>query len=472
MDGALAATRHDRQSAMKVLFATSELRPLVSAGGLGEASAGLVAALRAGGVATTVALPDYSRWPLFDVVEHELDVPDWAAPATVRIGHHEEAGALALISVPGIERPDPYVDEHGEGWSDNTDRFGAYAAALGAVAALLTPDVVHLNDWHTSMAPAFLPPTIATLLTIHNLGHQGQADESWLHRLPTRRESYAWGDGVNSLAGAIESVDAVGTVSPNYAQEILTEAHGMGLHTRLAERGVDLIGIRNGIDVRSWDPMIDEHTPNYNFANIEGKRQARAALLDRVEWQDSPDPLIVMITRLVEQKGVDLAFEAARYLQGMKARMIVLGSGDVRLADWARWLQGEQPDRFWFMDGYDVALSHQLFAGADALLMPSRFEPCGLAQMQAMAYGTIPVVTAVGGLVDTVVDADASPEGNGFVATTNDELGIVDALHRALRSVRHAGRKKSLQRRGMSADWSWNDPAQHYIDEYRKLTAQ
>ena len=135
-------------------------------------------------------------------------------------------------------------------------------------------------------------------------------------------------------------------------------------------------------------------------------------------------------------------------------------------------MQGQQPDRFWFLDGYDVPLSHQMFAGGDLLLMPSRFEPCGLAQMQAMAYGTLPIVTAVGGLADTVIDADTSPEGNGFVATTNDEPGLVDAMHRGLRAVRHAGRKRSLQRRGMAADWSWTEPAERYLDVYQGLLPQ
>jgi starch synthase len=276
---------------------------------------------------------------------------------------------------------------------------------------------------------------------------------------------------VNPLAGAIQSVDLVSTVSPNYAAEVLTEADGMGLHVRFAERDGDLVGIRNGIDVRAWDPETDEHTAHFSVDHLADKQHARAALLERVGWEDTSEPIVIMITRLVEQKGVDLAFEAARFLHGMKARMIVLGSGDLRLADWARWLQGEQPDHFWFLDGYDVPLSHQMFAGADLLLMPSQFEPCGLAQMQAMAYGTIPIVTAVGGLVDTVIDADISPKGNGFIATTNDESGIVDAMHRALRAVRHAGRKKSLQRRGMTTDWSWAGPAQQYIDAYRQLMA-
>ncbi len=406
---------------LHILFATAELRPLVSAGGLGEAASGLVAALRSAGIDVTVALPDYFGWELDVSSDAELQVPAWAAPATVRIGDHGAAGRLALINVPGIERPDPYVDENGHGWSDNTDRFAAFSAAVGSLADTGDYDLVHLNDWHTAMVPAFMPPQIPSMLTIHNLGHQGLGHSGWLARLPTRRGSYAWGDGMNALAGAIQSVDRVSTVSPHYASEIVTEHGGMGLHHRFIERGTDLIGIRNGIDTRVWDPAIDEFTVNYSFDDLEGKQQARSQLLARAGWDDSNEPVIVLITRLVEQKGVDLAFEAARFLGGMKARMMVLGSGDRRLGDWARWLQGQDPERFWFFDGYNVALSHEMFAGGDLLLMPSRFEPCGLAQMQAMAYGTIPVVTAVGGLVDTVIDADRSAQGNGFVTTTSDE---------------------------------------------------
>ena len=458
--------------AIKVLFATSEIRPLVSAGGLGEAASGLVAALRAAGADVTVALPDYQSWPLTSPSELALDVPDWAAPSLARVGEHPSVGKVAFFSVPGIERPDPYVDEHGQGWPDNTNRFAAFAAAVAAYATTAGFDVVHLNDWHTALAPAFLAPDQPTVLTIHNLGHQGGADHTWADRLPAHRDAYLWGDGINSLAGAIRAAWMVTTVSPTYVAEILTEADGMGLHTRLAERTSDLVGIRNGIDVRTWDPATDEYTPNFSSDQLDGKLAARQELLNHIGWDDSGEPIVAMITRLVEQKGVDLAFQAAQYLEGMRARMVVLGSGDRRLADWARWLHGELPDRFWFYDGYDVPLSHRLFGGSDVLLMPSQFEPCGLAQMQAMAYGTIPVVTAVGGLADTVVDADAFSDGNGFVALSNDESGIVDALHRSLRAVRHAGRRKAIQGRGMDHDWSWAEPAQRYFDVYREVLAR
>lgn len=454
---------------MRVLFATAELRPLVSAGGLGEAAAGLAAGLRDHGVDVITVLPGYSAFPLENEEHIELSVPDWAAPASVRIGDHPDAGRLAVVDVPGIVRPDPYVDETGEGWADNDARFASFSAAVAALARALEVDLVQLNDWHTALTPAFLGDGIPVVMTIHNLAHQGWAGVDWLHRLPRHREAYSWGDAVNGLGGSIRLADRVVAVSPNYASEITTDAAGMGLQQVLAERGDDLRGILNGIDIRAWNPATDAYAPHFDVSDLAGKSVARATLLERAGWSDTDEPLVVMVTRLVDQKGVDLAFEAARFLGGMKARMIVLGTGDPRLAEWAAWLAETQPDRFWFFNGYDAPLSHLLFAGGDLLLMPSRFEPCGLAQMQAMAYGTIPIVTPVGGLVDTVVDADANREGTGFVAATLDESGVVDALHRGLRAWRHAGRRKAIQRRGMTPDWSWTDPARQFVDLYREL---
>ena len=454
---------------MRVLFATAELRPLVSAGGLGEAASGLAAALTGLGVDVLIALPDYSGWELHDERTIELDVPGWAGPATARVGTHPDVGALALIDVPGIARPNPYVDENGKGWADNDERFGAFAAGVAALSRAVDADVVHLNDWHTALTPAFLADHVPTVLTIHNLGHQGWAGARWIHRLPRHRDAYAFGDAINGLAGAIRVADRVVAVSPNYAQEILTPADGMGLDDLLRARGDDVRGILNGIDIRAWDPGTDAHAPQFTLETIDAKQQAREALLDYVGWTDNGDPLVVMVTRLVDQKGVDLAFEAAKYLDGMRARLIVLGSGDPRLAEWGHWLSSTQSERVWFLDGYDAPFSHLLFAGGDLLLMPSRFEPCGLAQMQAMAYGTIPIVTAVGGLSDTVIDADLHKDGNGFIAATLDETGIVDALHRGLRAWRHFGRRRAMQRRGMQRDWSWTDPAMEFRDLYDEI---
>jgi starch synthase len=441
----------------------------VSAGGLGEAAAGLAAGLRDRGVDVITVIPGYSAFPLDNSEHIDLDVPEWAAPASARIGDHPEAGRLAVVDVPGIVRPDPYVDGHGEGWADNDARFAGFAAAVASLSRVLEVDLVQLNDWHTALTPAFLGHGVPTVFTIHNLAHQGWAGADWLHRLPSHRDAYAWGDAVNGLAGAIKLADRVVAVSPNYAHEITTEVAGLGLEGVLAERGDDLRGILNGIDTRAWNPATDAHAPHFDVDDLSGKAAARAALLDHVGWADTDEPLIVMVTRLVGQKGVDLAFEAARFLDGMRARMLVLGSGEPGLGLWGHELGVTQPDRFWFFNGYDAPLSHLLFAGGDLLLMPSRFEPCGLAQMQAMAYGTIPVVTPVGGLVDTVLDADLRRDGNGFVAETLDESGIVDAIHRGLRAWRHAGRRKAIQRRGMTPDWSWAGPAGEFVELYREL---
>jgi starch synthase len=458
---------------VRILFATAELRPLVSTGGLGEAAAGLVASLRRAGHEVEVVLPDYLEWELSDVEAIELDVPAWAQPITVRRGHHELAGPITVVNGPGIVRPNPYVDEDGRGYADNDLRFAAFSVAVARLIDRNQPDVVQLNDWHTGLVPAFVSSSKPTVLTIHNLAHQGWANAGWLHELPARRREFARFDAINVLAGAIRSVEAVVAVSPNYAREIVTAEGGMGLDDVLRDRGDSLLGIRNGIDTTTWDPSADPEIPvSYSRSDLKGKAKARAALLARAGWGDADPrlPLVVMVTRLVGQKGVDLAFEAARFLPTMRARLLVLGSGERHLADWGHHLAAQDPDHVWFSDGFDVPLSHLLFAGGDLYLMPSRFEPCGLAQMQAMTYGTIPLVTPVGGLVDTVIDADARRDrGTGFVAGSVDTAGVVDLLHRGLNGWRNTFRRRAIIKRDMEPDWSWDGPAAGFVDLYQRL---
>jgi starch synthase len=455
---------------MRILMATAELRPLVSVGGLGEAATGLAMALRRAGHEVDVVLPDYAGWELEDEAPIEITVPPWAAPTTVRRGVHPAVGPVVLVDSLEIRRADPYVDPEGIGWEDNDLRFAAFSAAVAALVGPLGADVIQLNDWHTGLVPAFTGPGRPTVLTIHNLAHQGWANVGWLYELPAHREAYRRHNAVNMLAGAIRVVDTVATVSPTYAQEITTEEGGMGLDDLLRARAGDLVGIRNGIDTAVWDPAADPLIPvPYGPGRLDGKLAARARLLEQAGWPETREPLVGLVTRLVEQKGVDLAFEAARYLEGMRARLVILGSGDRGLADWGRWLAREHPDRVWFRDGFDLALAHLIFAGADLFVMPSKFEPCGLAQMQAMAYGTIPVVTGVGGLCDTVTDADAQRAGTGFVASTVDTAGLVDALHRALIAFRHHGRRRGIITRGMATDWSWDGPAAEFAALYQGL---
>jgi starch synthase len=457
-----------------VLFATAELSPLVTVGGLAEASSGLVRALRAMDVEVDVVLPDYHSIPLEDQREEPLQVPRWAGPATARTGTAAGFGEVTLVRVPGIERPNPYVDADGHGWPDNPDRFFAFSAAVAALAEERGPDVVHLNDWHTSPVAGLLQIDLPTVLTVHTLGYQGWTSGGWLGRLVRHVDAYECYGGTNPLAGGIASADRVITVSPHYADEIRTPEGGMGLDRLLVSLGDRLVGILNGIDSSVWNPAHDtEIAATFSADRPQGKEASRSELVTSIGWPDDGIPVVGMVTRLVHQKGIEFALESTRFAEGIPFRLALLGSGERWSADWAHHLAGAEPDRIWFHEGYDRGMSHRLFAGSDLLLMPSRFEPCGLAQMQAMAYGTIPVVTPVGGLMDTVIDADADRRnGNGFIAKSVDTVGVVDALHRAVRAWRQPRRRAAIRRRGMAADWSWMDPATRHVDLYDEVLGE
>jgi starch synthase len=457
---------------MRVLFASAELAPLVTVGGLAEAASGLVRALRSAGVEVDVVIPDYFDTELDGVSERSLAVPGWASPASARTGILEGFGELTLVDVPGIRRPNPYVDADGAGWPDNADRFFAFSAAVVAIARSGHPDIVHCNDWHTGPVLGLLHSDVPSVLTIHTLGYQGWTSGGWLDRLTRRADLFEAYGGTNPLAGAVQLADRVIAVSPHYAEEIRTPEGGSGLHVLMEALGERLIGIRNGIDVSTWDPSIDSRIPaTYGITDMDGKAVCRSSLLEEIGWARDGAPVVAMVTRLVDQKGVDLALDAMRFAERVPFRLAILGSGERWIADRARALASEHPTSLWFREGFDAGMAHRLFAGADLFAMPSRFEPCGLAQMQAMAYGTIPVVTDVGGLHDTVVDADASRDGTGFVSTAVDPAGVVDALHRAVRGWKQPRRRAAMQRRGMAADWSWEGPAAEHIDVYEGLIA-
>jgi len=452
---------------MKVLFASAEAAPIARVGGLAEASAGLIRALRHTAVDLAVVLPDYGDVELANESSYDISVPEWATPATVRVGDAPELGEVHLVSVPGMARPHPYVDETGEGWPDNDQRFFAFGAAIASLAHELSTDVLHVNDWHTAVALAF--SRLPSVYTIHTLGYQGAADPEWLDRLPSDvADSFLQYDAANPAAGAIRLADKIVAVSPNYAKEILDPARGAGLHELLADRSEDLYGIRNGIDVELWNPGTDPVVPSsYTSKTVARKAVSTAELVDQLGWNEDPKvPIIGMVTRLVEQKGIDLALGMVPLLEGMNARMVILGSGAQRLALWGHDLADRYPERFAFVDGYKLDFAHLIFAGADLFMMPSRFEPCGLAQMQAMAYGTIPIVTAVGGLVDTVIDADRQDDGTGFISETIDGMGMVDATHRAIRAWGVLKRRRAIQRAGMKVDWSWTSPANEFVELY------
>ena len=464
---------------MQVLFATAEMAPVARVGGMGLATAGLVKQLRADGVDVTVVLPDYGDAELIEEASWDLDVPTWVGPTRARRGRLVVDGRtddheIVLVDRRGLARPHPYVDPTtGTAWPDNDWRFIGFGAAVAALARWLEPDVLHLNDWHTAAAVGFLPDPPPIVLTIHTLGYQGVTSADWLQRFEVEPWRFVWYDVANPLVGAIRAADRIIAVSPNYAREILTEDQGMGMHHELTARGDAVVGILNGIDTGEWNPRLDPVLPaTYGEDDADtGRAAARGALLDRAGWNDDDGPLLGVVTRLVDQKGVDRILGLAPYLESMGARLVILGSGTPGLTEWVRHEAARRPDRIWAeTSSYDEPLAHLIFAGTDLFLMPSRFEPCGLAQMQAMAYGTFPVATPVGGLVDTIVDIDADPRrGTGILCHTADTAGLVDGVHRGIRALRVASRRRAMQKRGMTHDWSWAAPAAEHVAVYQSV---
>ncbi len=457
---------------MRVMFVTAELSPVATVGGLAAAAAGLGAELRRLGVELDLVMPDYGGVALVDETSITLDVPAWVGSATVRNGHHPVVGRLRLVSVPGMERSHPYLQPSGEGWADNDQRFFRFARAVAAAVEHDPPDVLHLNDWHTGSTLAALTDPPPTVVSIHNLAYQGIADRSWLDRIGPRADHYEWWGGVNPLSGALALADRIVAVSPNYATEIVTPAGGFGLDEPLRNRADALVGILNGIDTEVWNPATDPLlAARFDAASLDDRRSNRTALLDRIGFPDDDVALATVVTRLTQQKGIDLLVALVPLLSQIPMRLAILGSGDAGLAATLRELAAEHPGSLAFVDGYDEALSHLMFAGGDLYVMPSRFEPCGLTQMQAMRYGAIPVVTAVGGLVDTVTDADVDRAGTGFVAAGATSEALLAGLFRAERRLRDRRRRMAIQKRIMAIDWSWSEPARRYLALYHELVA-
>ena len=460
----------------KVLFATAEFAPVVKVGGLSEASQGLVSCLRSLDLNIDVVIPDYGMIPLVESRRFRLDgLPDWVPTTTVRVGVAEGAGELILVNFEGIERQHPYVDPAtATGWPDNDFRFMAFSAVVARLADYLDVDILHCNDWHTAAALGWLHRSRKSVLTVHNLAYQGHADPAWLHRFDDHAEAFHEQGSYNPLAGGMSIADRIVMVSRTYAREALRVDGGFGLHHRLVARGDDLSGIRNGIDPGLWDPAEDPLLPaNFSADDLGGKELCRKELSARAELPVGKGPIIGVVARFVHQKGIDLALDLAPYLGGVPAQLVIIGSGSPELTRHAQDIADTYPNVVSVFPGYDERLAHLVVAGSDLLLVPSRFEPCGLTQMQAMSCGTIPVVTDVGGLRDTVIDTDKTPRaGTGFVADSPTPLSLLDAIHRAARGWGNPRRRTAVQRRGMTADWSWVIPSQSYIALYEELLAE
>ncbi len=462
----------NKGAGLKIVFGSAEAAPIARVGGLAEATAGLIRSLRSNGdVEVIVVLPDYGGVVLEDEQHRELSLPEWAMPASVRTGKAPELGVVHLVSAPGIARPHPYVDETGAGWPDNDARFFAFSAAIAAIVDDEKPDVLHLNDWHTGMALAWVD--VPSVYTIHTLGYQGHADIGWLRAINTDRATAFDRFGVlNPAAGAIALADRVIAVSPNYATEILDPTRSAGLHTVLDAKGDGLIGIRNGIDTTLWNPLTDPYiVDTYGRSTLDAKASTSARRHERVGWAHDGQPLIGMVTRLVEQKGIDMILQAIpELIEHSDARFVLIGSGNSNNEQWMSWLAQQYPDRVGVYVGYNEALAHLLEAGCDLFIMPSRFEPCGLNQMYSLQYGTLPVVYHTGGLADTVVNAIdvniAAGTANGFVFYTPETAALSGTIHWALQQYRDQAHWQQLQNNAMRTDFGWQRSAEAYLRVY------
>ena len=477
---------------MRVLHVASECYPLVKTGGLADVVGALPAALLGIGVDARVLLPGYPR--ILDGLMGlravgDLPNPWGGAPSRILVGRTAEGVACYAVDAPRLyDRPgNPYVDPQGRDWADNHRRF----ALLGWAAAWLAgegggwrwrPDIVHAHDWQAGLAPAYIGlrqwPRPATVATIHNIAYQGVFPPMVLNELALPLEAFSI-DGLEYhgqlgfLKAALWYADRITTVSPTYALEIQTPEGGLGMEGLLEGRAADLSGILNGVDYSVWDPATDPRLPaRYTRDDLSGKAVNKAAL--QAEFGLAPDPaapLFAVISRLTQQKGFDLLLHAAPRLVAQGAQLAVLGSGEAVLEEEFTALATHFPGRVGTVIGYDEALSHRVQGGADVILMPSRSEPCGLVQMYALKYGTLPLVRRTGGLADTVVHAGPGSlgVGTGFVFDHADVAGLSWGISAAIELYRDREAWQRVQRNAMAQDFSWTASARRYLDLYREL---
>jgi len=479
---------------MRVLYVTSEIFPFAKTGGLADVSASLPVALKNLGFDVRVLVPGYrqalerasSLRPLrtgvdpagageFRLLETHLplpraDVPVWLIDAPQ---YYDRDGGL-------------YQNGSGEDWPDNAQRF----ALLNHVAASITtdpghlwrPDVIHCNDWHAGLLPLLLSasgrPRPATLLTIHNLAYQGLCAQEELAKLGLPDGAFALMEfygRISFLKAGIQTADALTTVSPNYAREITTEEYGCGFDGLLRQRASALTGILNGVDYNIWDPEHDAHLPaSYSARWVAPKSDCKRAVQAELNLSALPEtPVMVFLSRLVHQKMPDVVLDVLPEFLENGAQFVLVAEGDNGYQAGFRELAARYPGRV-SVQGYSEEVAHRVLAGADMVLHPSRFEPCGLVPIYGMRYGTVPLVRNSGGMADTVIDVtpealrQATATGFAFEEPTSEALAI--CVRRAIDLYRQPIAWRRLQATAMRQDFSWRRSAQAYADLYQKLT--
>ena len=470
---------------LRVLSVASEMYPFVKTGGLADVVGALPAALRAQGVAVTTLIPGYRSVLPQKAAGGELLT---LAPESSATGLVLAANIPAAFDRPG----GPYLDERGEDFADNLARFSAFSARAAEVAAglyngLPAFDIVHAHDWQAAAVIGHVHhqlkgKPLPTVFTIHNLAFQGRFGGECFQDvgLPAAyfdRDWFEFYGDVSLLKSAVLRATKVTTVSETYAAEICGPAQGFGLNELLTGRGDDLLGLVNGLDTTVWNPATDNALPlTYDSATFgAGKAAAKAALQDEYGLQaDAEKPLFGLVSRLSDQKGIDLIAEQIDGLVFRGAQVAILGSGDPALAAALAAKAKQHPTQVAFIDGYNEVFAHLLHAASDFLLVPSRFEPCGLTQLSAQRYGAVPIVSPVGGLVDTVIDANTAAQragvGTGIIMREVSPSGLGQALDRALTLYqRTPDTMRRTIKRGMDADVGWDASAAGYAALYHSL---
>jgi len=474
---------------LKVLAVASEGFPFIKTGGLADVVGALPAALAGEGVAVTTMLPGYPAvMAALGPVQASENVADlFGAPA--RLVRAQAAGrdVLALDAPHFFARAgSPYLAPGGMDWPDNAIRFAALGRAAAHAAVHLGFDALHAHDWQAGLAPAYLRfsrSDIPTLFTIHNLAFQGQfrADLVGLLGLPGAAFATAgleYFGQVGYLKSGVWFSDRITTVSPGYAAEIRTPQWGMGLDGLLRGRGGHVSGILNGLDTEEWNPATDSHlVARYDATSIAKRAVNKAELQARMGLSADPHaPLFVFIGRLAWQKGVDLILEALPAILNNGAQLAILGSGEAALEERVHGATGAQPGRVGSFIGFDEGLARLCYGGADSILMPSRFEPCGLGQLCALRYGAPPIVARVGGLADTVIDANemalAAGTGTGLNFAPVSQEMLASAIERAIILYRDGESWGQLQTNAMACDVSWTRSAKRYATLLREMVAE
>ena len=481
---------------MRVLFATSEIHPLMKTGGLADVSASLPHALFELGIDIRLVMPAYAdtlaRLKAWQVVS-ELNLGIFGLVRLLRSQMPNSPVPLYLIEHPSFSTRagNPYNDTTGHAWPDNAERFTLFSRACEMLAldqAMLDwqPDIVHGNDWQTGLLLALLrdnPLAPPSLITIHNLAYQGVFSRATFDALGLPASLWRpdaiehWGE-MNCLKAGLNAARKIATVSPSYAREIQTPAFGAGLDGLLRARQADVVGMVNGIDMDEWNPASDPHlAAGYNENTLSNKALNKHALQAEMGLDhDSEAMLIGMVGRMTEQKGLDVVLAAADAIMQQPVQLAMLGGGDATLEVAFQALMQRYPGRVSVRLGYNEGLAHRIEAGSDVFLMPSRFEPCGLNQLYSLRYGTPPIVHGVGGLNDTVIDTYtatlANGSANGFVMRNLDVPAIVWGIGRALEYYQQPAVWQALQRHGMTQDFSWTQSAQQYLDIYQAIATQ